>query len=279
MPTPTEIRQGRYDLTDYLIHFTRKNENGSAFENLKSIVSDGYIKAGWSHRSKRRTVFGLKPAICFTEMPLNSFLHYVRKRSNIEAIDTYGIFFKMKDVFRAGGRNVIYGTTNEPEVRQNGENWIIDNLPDDEQYRYILTSVHEKNDWMHEREWRWANWGNYSLLDGLPVWKIGQTEPFPNINFRFSPIGIIVKTSHQKEILEDILVSNFIAERSRPDKEKNFYSDMEYLQEAIESTIIIVLDEIEPTLLKDSRIDDIIASERFHRIYKTLCKKYNTDFL
>lgn len=279
MATPIEIKQGRYDLTDYLIHFTRKNNSLSAFENLKSIVTDGYIKSGWSQRSMRKTVFGSKPAVCFTETPLNGFLHYVRKRNYTDAIDHYGLFFKKQDLFNAGGRSVIYGTTLPPKEMQRDDNWYVEGLPDEEQYRYILTSINAKNDWMHEREWRWANWNNYSLVDGLPVWKIGQQDPFPNTNFRFGIIGIIVKASYQKDMLENILVSNFISERGRPRKDENDFFDIQYSQEAIKSTIIIVLDEIDADILANARIEEIITSEKFHRIHHSLCKKYNTDFL
>ncbi len=279
MATPIEIKQGRYDLTDYLIHFTRKNNGLSAFENLKSIVSDGYIKAGWSQRGKRKTVFGSKPAVCFTETPLNGFLDYVKKRSNKDAIDHYGIFFHKKDIFKAGGRTVIYGTTLEPKEKEENGNFFIEGFPEDEQYRYILTKVDEKNDWMHEREWRWANWSNSSFLDGFPVWKIGQYKPLENADFRFRRIGIVVKTNSQMKMIEDILVANFIAERGRLRKDENDIFDLHYLQEAIKSTVIIVLDEIDPDILAKARIEEIINLEKFYSIYRTLCGKYNTEYI
>lgn len=59
--------------------------------------------------------------------------------------------------------------TMEPKEERRGESYWIDGLPEEEQYRYILSSVDEKDDWMHEREWRWADWHEYSSLEGLPL--------------------------------------------------------------------------------------------------------------
>jgi hypothetical protein len=62
-----DIKKGRTDLTDFLIHFTRRDGDVTAFEVLKQIITDSYIKTGWSRRGMRRTVFGTLPAICFSE--------------------------------------------------------------------------------------------------------------------------------------------------------------------------------------------------------------------
>lgn len=63
------IKIDRFDLSDYLIHFTRQGEK-SSFETLLGIVTSGQINCSWSIRNVRRTIFGSKPAICFTDMPL-----------------------------------------------------------------------------------------------------------------------------------------------------------------------------------------------------------------
>jgi hypothetical protein len=267
MPTPIEIKCDRFDLTDYLIHFTRSNNGLPAFGVLKQIVTDGYLKGGWSPRSARKTVFGTEPAVCFTETPLNGFLDYVKKRKNLFAIDNYGIFVKKKDLFLSGGRSVIYGTTLDPKESQQGEYWFIDGLSQEEQYRYILTKINEKNDWMHEREWRWANWNRKSTLDGLPLWKIGQNEPFPNSSFRFSPIGIIVKTMQQKQLLEDILIGHYMAEKSRSRIDSNDIFDRDFSKQSIESTVIVVLDGIDKTLLEKARIEEIMALQKYYSLF------------
>lgn len=59
----SDIKAGRLDISGYVIHFTRRNGRVSSFDILTSIVSDGYIKPGWSERGQRNTVFGSKPAI------------------------------------------------------------------------------------------------------------------------------------------------------------------------------------------------------------------------
>ncbi len=42
-----EIKLGRLDLSDYLVHFI-KQDNKNLFEILKNIVADGQIKCGWA---------------------------------------------------------------------------------------------------------------------------------------------------------------------------------------------------------------------------------------
>lgn len=101
------IKEDRADLTDYIIHFTRYQDGNTAFDILRKIVQDGYLKGGWSFRSKRNTVFGDKPAVCFTESPLYGFLDYVAKRNYKGAIDSYGIAVKKSQLYKAGGRSVL----------------------------------------------------------------------------------------------------------------------------------------------------------------------------
>ncbi len=266
----TEIKEDRKDLTNYLIHFTRSQNGLSAFDILKSIVTDGYIRSGWSKRGNRRTVFGPKPAVCFSETPLYGFLDYVVKRNDISSIDSYGIFLNKKAFFFAGGRPVIYGTTlPEEKIIDGNDNYFVKGFIDEEQYRYILTAINEPNDWTHEREWRWCNWNNYSLLDGLPLWKIGQTDPFINYFFSFVPVGIIVKTKQQKDILLKILLDYFDAEvKSGQEDDQNF------VRFTIKKTVFIVLDDIPPSLLKDARIEDVLNSHAYYKVYDELVGKY-----
>ena len=40
------------------------------FSVLLKILHDGYIRAGWSIRNGKPTIYGPTPAVCFTEMPL-----------------------------------------------------------------------------------------------------------------------------------------------------------------------------------------------------------------
>ena len=93
-------------------------------------------------------------------MPLFSFYQYVKNRHDDSKADFYGIALDKEKMFKLGARNAIYGTTNLPENNSepdSEERRITSYLPDKEQYRYILTNIDDKNDWTHEREWRWTN--------------------------------------------------------------------------------------------------------------------------
>ncbi|MBT1688642.1 hypothetical protein [Dawidia soli] len=96
-----QIKEGRLDLSDFLIHFTRAGEKNS-FSTLKSIVTSGQINCGWSIRgnNNKRTIFGHKPAICFTDMPLFSFYDYVVKRKDHSKVDFYGVALRKKTMFK-----------------------------------------------------------------------------------------------------------------------------------------------------------------------------------
>jgi hypothetical protein len=204
------IKKGRIDLTDYLIHFTRIQDGKSSFEILKQIARDGFLKSGWSERSMRRTVFGTKPAVCFTESPLYGFVDYVKKRNDRTSIDSYGVAVLKEEFFRVGGRSLIYGSTlyRSCTVDPITNVHLIPDYPEDEQYRYLLTAINDKNDWTHEREWRWADWC-YPVknIQGLPLWRIDVPSMYTSTdsNYHFAPIVLIVRYPKEKDELISIL--------------------------------------------------------------------------
>ncbi|MBS1614930.1 MAG: hypothetical protein JST06_02315 [Bacteroidetes bacterium] len=276
MPNNIErMKEGRKDLTDYVIHFTRGMNSEKPFAVLKKIVQDGYLACGWSFRGVRRTIFGSKPAVCFSETPLCGFVDYAQKRhSNL--ISTYGIFLQKKHLFDAGGRPVIYGTTLEPDERVDSDIHYVDGIAESEQYRYILTtSIDGKNDWTHEREWRWANWRGYSNDDGIfPLWKIGQNEPFQNYNFQFWPIGLIVSRESEAEQLQKILLNNYLLESETLNKQEEdvFHGKFHTLFSfnAIQRTFLIVLDRFSTTEKKIFTIEEIISNQKHIRMNDVL---------
>ena len=204
--SPVEIKKDRIDLTKYIFHFTHRNELLSSFEVLKSIVSDGVLKSGWAERNFKRTVFGTKPAVCFSESPLYAHLDYVIKRNYKDKVDFYGIAFLKADMFnKFKARPIIYGmsTYKEEKIHPSAEYYFIDGLPDEEQYRYMLSAINEKNDWTHEREWRWCDLEDKSKLFGLPVWKNSNyDEMFDSDDyFLFDQIIIVVRSMGEAEML------------------------------------------------------------------------------
>jgi hypothetical protein len=198
------MKVNRFDLSDYLIHFTRSTGK-HAFENLKSIIASGKINPDWAIRKGKRGVYGNYPAVCFTDMPLFSFYQYVKNRHADSKVDFYGIAISKDQMFRLGARNVIYGTTNLTEDKgepDSGERRITPYLPETEQYRYILTNIDEKNDWTHEREWRWTNQFGKSHDNNLPIWRNNSfNETFGDLDFdQQKPIFIL--TAFESEVKE-----------------------------------------------------------------------------
>jgi len=267
-----KMKKDRDDLTDYIIHGTRHYGSQSSFDILHSIVQDGFFRCGWSHRGVRDTVLGHKPAVCFTEMPLWGFLHYVAVRNDPTKIHSYGIAFPRMKLFEAGARPVIYGTTLEPEEVQESGRMIVKGLPESEQYRYVLTRINEKNDWTHEREWRWANWRSHSTEDSIqPLWNIQHAAPLRAHYFNLHFVVLIVHSNEQANLLTDILVRHFEVEQidfatrmvANPDEwieHRLFSPDM------IRGTGILVLNEFTEAEKKDLTIEAAITAKRIHLV-------------
>ncbi|PWV47059.1 hypothetical protein [Chitinophaga sp. S165] len=130
----------------------------------------GYLKAGYSFRKNHKgdvkpTIYGPKPAVCFTEMPFNSFLEYTKTRNDSENVTPYGIAFHRTDLFNLGARPVIYGTSGDHQEAQPGNTFYGKghrmlhsscSIGLKEQYRYLYTRLTGKYpiNWTHEREWR-----------------------------------------------------------------------------------------------------------------------------
>ena len=217
------IKKDRVDLNDYLIHFIRDSEEQTAFNVLQNIINEGYLNCGWSIREGKKTIFGSKPAVCFTEMPLCSFFDYVTKRADIKKVNNYGIALLTEDLFIKGARNVIYGTTNETveKVDNNDNGYLIEYsadatiperraFPNKELYRYMLTKINDTNDWTHEREWRWIDSQNKTPQNFcLPIWSY-QEANLPDkefTDFRWQTIIIITQYDDEVPKIQALLQS------------------------------------------------------------------------
>ena len=194
----------RFDVSDYLIHFTRSTGH-RAFDNLKAIIVSGKISPDWAVKNRKRGIYGNYPAVSFTDMPLFSFYQYVKNRHADSKVDFYGIALSKDQMFRLGARNVIYGTTNLVEdgvEADSEERRFTAYLPEKEQYRYIFANIDEKNDWIHEREWRWTNQFWKSHDHNLPIWRNNSfNEIFGDSDFdQQKPIFIL--TAFESEVTE-----------------------------------------------------------------------------
>lgn len=125
-----KIGQSREDLSEYLYHFT----NGShALETLEKITASNSLLDVRS-----------KGVICFTEAPLTLLV----KMFDIFSLypdpiyAPYGVAIKKSEIFKMGGRPVIYGDTHEKLLL-------------DEAIRWRFEEYHpETKDFSWLREWR-----------------------------------------------------------------------------------------------------------------------------
>jgi len=168
------IRKERTDITDHVIHWVKRRDEGgydSALATLLDIVKCGYLKPSFARRSsiydrsERPTVRGPYPAVSFTEQGLEDFVKSCKILPS--RYSPYGIALYKRALYQYGGRPVIYESEdilgerlrpNEPgydkdkEIYKNG-------LPSDYQYLWVRCDPIPNMDgyvvdWTHEREWR-----------------------------------------------------------------------------------------------------------------------------
>ena len=103
--------ESRYDLSDYVFHFT-SGEN--AKDSLESILSDRKIK---DIKSKGR--------LCFTEAPLTSLVEMFKifEKYKKPMYAPYGIAILKEELFSLGGRPAIYGPKGEKEMIDKSIAW------------------------------------------------------------------------------------------------------------------------------------------------------------
>ena len=201
METWERIRFGRKDLTDYVVHFTRRRDvmtvladdkmmplaplkptMACALDVLINILQCGYIRPSFALRKNRSrpdrrtaTVKGPDPAVCLTEQPLSAILAMLAMTDRYSG---YGIAYHKFALHAHGGRPVWYGTEKElgqriPEAGagwQDGKDVRKFGLPEDLQYLWVRYQPRMPGcggypvDFTWEGEWRVKPQGN-----GLPI--------------------------------------------------------------------------------------------------------------
>lgn len=219
-----EDENEHYEFEEHLMAIERDVENWNfeinedeeltAFEVIKLILSMGYIRAGFSYRNEEKTIYGNRPAVCFTEMPLYALIQYAKNRSKSDLTSAYAIAFPRKELYNAGARNVFYGLSSPHKEAGEGDPFCDEyfhrNLSSDcgialnEQYRYVYTNLkgHKIVDWTHEREWRLAcDYGDCSMV-GLNFLRENQDNCPLKV---FSEVVVIVNTNKEVEgLLKDL---------------------------------------------------------------------------
>lgn len=222
----------RTDISDYVIHTTRcpKVEDypdhkrfdedwylplcedviTNEYYSLINIIQEGGLRASFSFRNGKETIYGGDPVVCFTEMPLLNMLQYVAQRHNRTRFTEYGVALLKKEVYKNGGRPVIYGLSNDNPFRYKvHHNKLIDEsvLPLFEQYRYVAFDLDNGIDWTHEREWRIKCPKTSQLMISDEVYQ--QTFNTPGLNIfsdeQFSEVVIIVNTKEEAQEIQEIV--------------------------------------------------------------------------
>ena len=138
-------------------------------------------------------------------MPLSELIVYANARDSSVNVSPYAICLNKKELFRAGARPVIYGTTLPVSAPHKIK--LPRLLSEDsgigltEQYRFVRTELGQAgySDWTHEREWRWSMYHSQhseSSTPGLPVWLKTPRNPFTRAL-------VVVKTATEAEAVLD----------------------------------------------------------------------------
>jgi hypothetical protein len=173
------IKQARPDVTDYLIHWTHRQNVGEEWfdplQVLKLIIKDGFLKPTFAPRSRftvggvANTIKGKHPAVCFTEQPLAAFIRSCKAQP--ARYHPYGVAVRKDRLFAYGGRPALYG-----------DDQLFRALPEELDYLWArFQPIPESGvagyplDFTHEREWR-ARVNRYHYLglgtspgEGVPL--------------------------------------------------------------------------------------------------------------
>ena len=231
----------------------------SPFQVLCRIIEDGHIRASWALRKNRPTIYGPRPAVCFTEMPLYAHLTHARGKG-VYNVSPYAIAVRKDDFYQAGGRQVIYGLSVKHQEKEDCYinkqfKWPRElreccGLSENEQYRYVATNLSgiKRIDWTHEREWRWIDGKDVCLCPGLPIWL--------EDNLHFKKVLVIVKTDDEAMEVLDILKRLY-------DAGGNDY-DFMFCKETLKNTRVTTLEDIdsENSINRFLRIEDLRGTSK-----------------
>ncbi len=76
-------KHARFELWDMVDEHSTLAPDDYPFCVLDKIIEDGHIRAGWSFRDSKPTIYGPRAAVCFTEMPLYGLIGYSHQRSRL----------------------------------------------------------------------------------------------------------------------------------------------------------------------------------------------------
>ncbi|WP_027186009.1 DUF4427 domain-containing protein [Desulfovibrio inopinatus] len=228
----------RYDLSNWLIHFFRDvdldsdasidipehigwnnifeydNSPLQAFFLLRCAIRQQRIWATWSYRGGVRTIYGLKPAVCFTDMPIAAFFEAAELRKKRgEHISSYAILIDKTQLAQYGALPVIYGLSQKYSAStdpQTGARIIdLNCLPLEEQYRFVTynPSPLRTIDWTHEREWRWGCHHNVQKNNNDEIVSFEEMPALTLSTIDLCGMGIVVNDSQEAQYIRSDLLT------------------------------------------------------------------------
>lgn len=139
----------RSDMSLYLTHLTKSNDDMNALDVLIKILNEGRLIGS----GKEGFISGADKAVCFQDVPIQSVVQnltheeksYLDKKSFKVRYTGTGLMIPKPYAFKKGARPVIYETKEEAKKLFSDVKWRVVTLE--------LNDAEEIIDWTHEREW------------------------------------------------------------------------------------------------------------------------------
>lgn len=131
---------GQFDISPYLVHFTRGDTYDAAFRRLAGIIAERRL-----HGTDTNIRGGYR-CICFSEAPLATLDGGLVNERYYSSYSPFGLVVSKRWLFGLGGRPVIYQTEEEYHVLPSSHKW--------RHVRYDIREGRETIDFTWEREWR-----------------------------------------------------------------------------------------------------------------------------
>jgi len=153
-------------MSEYVVHFTKQTQNGSAYDNMMSILWNRILQAGPFGLARRLAPDpDSQASVCFSEVPLHLVQRIAQERGN------HGIGFTKQFMIERGGNPIWYverGSTLHDAIRAMTRETPTTLKPANDRIWQItpfidVRGVNYQFEW--EREWRHRGHLNFEVED------------------------------------------------------------------------------------------------------------------